>query len=64
LIVDRIEHERSVIDLLDHDVRYGQGSLFSPPRPVRAEALQANPEPPDAATGGRSAAENQLAPMD
>jgi cyclic-di-GMP phosphodiesterase TipF (flagellum assembly factor) len=41
LIVDRIEHERSVIDLLDYDVRYGQGSLFSPPRPVRAEALQA-----------------------
>jgi cyclic-di-GMP phosphodiesterase, flagellum assembly factor TipF len=64
LIVDRIEHERSVIDLLDHDVRYGQGSLFSPPRPVRAEALQANPEPPDAATGGRNAAEDQLAPMD
>jgi cyclic-di-GMP phosphodiesterase TipF (flagellum assembly factor) len=62
LIVDRIEHERSVIDLLDYDVRYGQGSLFSPPRPVRAEALQANPELPDAATGERSAGANQLMP--
>jgi cyclic-di-GMP phosphodiesterase, flagellum assembly factor TipF len=59
LIVDRIEHERSVIDLLDYDVRYGQGSLFSPPRPVRAEALQTNPEHSEAATGERSAAAAQ-----
>jgi cyclic-di-GMP phosphodiesterase TipF (flagellum assembly factor) len=29
-----------VVDLLDYDVRFGQGFLFSPPRPVRAEALQ------------------------
>ena len=29
-----------VVDLLDCDVRFGQGNLFSPPRPVRAEALQ------------------------
>ena len=28
-----------VLDLLDYDVRFGQGFLFSPPRPVRAEAL-------------------------
>ena len=28
-----------VVDLLDYDVRFGQGFLFSPPRPVRAEAL-------------------------
>jgi cyclic-di-GMP phosphodiesterase, flagellum assembly factor TipF len=26
--------------LLDYDVRFGQGFLFSPPRAVRAEALQ------------------------
>ena len=29
-----------MVDLLDYDVRFGQGFLFSPPRPVRAEALQ------------------------
>jgi cyclic-di-GMP phosphodiesterase TipF (flagellum assembly factor) len=29
-----------VVDLLDYDVKFGQGFLFSPPRPVRAEALQ------------------------
>jgi cyclic-di-GMP phosphodiesterase, flagellum assembly factor TipF len=40
LIADKIEGEGSVVDLLDYDVRYGQGFLFSAPRPVRAEALQ------------------------
>ncbi len=40
LIAERIESENTVVDLLDYDVRFGQGNLFSPPRPVRAEALQ------------------------
>jgi cyclic-di-GMP phosphodiesterase, flagellum assembly factor TipF len=40
LIAERIENESTVVDLLDYDVRFGQGFLFSPPRPVRAEALQ------------------------
>jgi cyclic-di-GMP phosphodiesterase, flagellum assembly factor TipF len=40
LIAEKIESEGSVVDLLDYDVRFGQGFLFSPPRPVRAEALQ------------------------
>jgi cyclic-di-GMP phosphodiesterase TipF (flagellum assembly factor) len=40
LIADRIELEASVVDLIDSDVRYAQGFLFSPPRAVRAEALQ------------------------
>ena len=40
LIAVRIESETTVVDLLDYDVRFGQGFLFSPPRPVRAEALQ------------------------
>ena len=43
LIAERIETEATVIDLLDYDVRFGQGFLFSAPRPVRAEALQASP---------------------
>jgi cyclic-di-GMP phosphodiesterase TipF (flagellum assembly factor) len=41
LIAERIENENLVVDLLDYDVRFGQGYLFAPPRPVRAEALQA-----------------------
>jgi cyclic-di-GMP phosphodiesterase TipF (flagellum assembly factor) len=40
LIAERIETETTVVDLLDYDVRFGQGFLFSPPRPVRAEALK------------------------
>jgi cyclic-di-GMP phosphodiesterase, flagellum assembly factor TipF len=40
LIAEGIESDRVVVDLLDHDVRFGQGNLFSPPRPVRQDALQ------------------------
>ncbi len=43
LVAERIESETMVVDLLDYDVRFGQGFLFSPPRPVRAEALQGAP---------------------
>jgi cyclic-di-GMP phosphodiesterase TipF (flagellum assembly factor) len=39
LIAEKIEREGTVVDLLDYDVRFGQGLLFSPPRPVRAEVL-------------------------
>jgi cyclic-di-GMP phosphodiesterase, flagellum assembly factor TipF len=39
LIAGRIESESTVVDLLDYDVRFGQGFLFAPPRPVRADAL-------------------------
>ena len=40
LIAERIEGESQVVDLLEYDVRFGQGFLFSQPRPVRAEALR------------------------
>ncbi|MEZ5787625.1 MAG: EAL domain-containing protein [Xanthobacteraceae bacterium] len=40
LIAEKIEHEAMVVDLLDYDVKLGQGLLFSPPRPVRPEILQ------------------------
>jgi cyclic-di-GMP phosphodiesterase, flagellum assembly factor TipF len=40
LIADGIEHENTVVHLLDYDVRFGQGTLFSPPRPIRANAVQ------------------------
>lgn len=38
LIAERIEGERAVVDLLDYDVRFGQGFLFAAPRPLRPEA--------------------------
>ncbi|QQO24128.1 EAL domain-containing protein [Bradyrhizobium diazoefficiens] len=46
LIAERIEGERAVLDLLDYDVRFGQGFLFAPPRPLRPEGASA--------TGGAS----------
>jgi EAL domain-containing protein (putative c-di-GMP-specific phosphodiesterase class I) len=42
LIAERIENDCTVLDLLDYDVRFGEGFLFSQLRPVRAEALQGN----------------------
>jgi cyclic-di-GMP phosphodiesterase TipF (flagellum assembly factor) len=41
LIAERIEGERAVVDLLDFDVRFGQGFLFAPPRPLRPDAAPA-----------------------
>jgi cyclic-di-GMP phosphodiesterase TipF (flagellum assembly factor) len=41
MIAERIEGERSVVDLLDYDVRFGQGFLFAPPRPLRPEGASA-----------------------
>ncbi|MFN0262562.1 EAL domain-containing protein [Tepidamorphus sp. 3E244] len=40
LIACRIERESEVVDLIDYDVRYAQGNLFSPPRPVKADVMQ------------------------
>jgi cyclic-di-GMP phosphodiesterase TipF (flagellum assembly factor) len=48
LIAERIENENMVVDLLEYDVRFGQGFLFSAPRPVRAEALHGAGEKPSA----------------
>ena len=59
LIGERIENESMVVDLLDYDVRFGQGFLFSPPRPVRAEALQgaAPPAAPASSAATRTLSE-------
>jgi len=57
LIGERIESENMVVDLLDYDVRFGQGFLFSPPRPVRAEALQGDPGEAATAPAGEGGSE-------
>jgi cyclic-di-GMP phosphodiesterase TipF (flagellum assembly factor) len=51
LIAERIEGERAVVDLLDFDVRFGQGFLFAPPRPLRPEGASA--------TGGAAPSKTQ-----
>jgi cyclic-di-GMP phosphodiesterase TipF (flagellum assembly factor) len=61
LVADRIENESLVVDLLDYDVRYGQGFLFSAPRPLRSDILQGSepaaerPAPPPMQATGASA---------
>ena len=62
LIAERIESEGTVVDLLDYDVRFGQGFLFSPPRPVRTEVLQGIADrPPAAERAPRAAAARRRA---
>jgi len=56
LVAEKIENEGAVVDLLDHDVKFGQGFLFSPPRPVRAEALQGIADRNDVVTREATAA--------
>lgn len=65
LIAERIEGERAVVDLLDYDVRFGQGFLFAAPRPLRPEAVSATAEPPTASddrSTPRVAAQDSNAP--
>lgn len=42
LIAERIEGERAVVDLLDYNVRFGQGFLFAAPKPLRPETAPAS----------------------
>jgi cyclic-di-GMP phosphodiesterase TipF (flagellum assembly factor) len=55
LIAERIEGERSVVDLLDYDVRFGQGFLFAPPRPLRPEGASATGGTAAGASAGQDA---------
>ncbi len=57
LIAERIEGERAVVDLLDYDVRFGQGFLFAAPRPLRPETAP-SPTPPSSG----DTAKQELAP--
>jgi cyclic-di-GMP phosphodiesterase TipF (flagellum assembly factor) len=62
LVAERIESEGAVVDLLDYDVKFGQGFLFSPPRPVRAEALQGVADRNDLVARESAASTDQGAP--
>jgi cyclic-di-GMP phosphodiesterase TipF (flagellum assembly factor) len=45
LIAEKVESEANVVDLLDYDLKFAQGNLFSPPRPVKQETPEAIAEP-------------------
>jgi cyclic-di-GMP phosphodiesterase TipF (flagellum assembly factor) len=61
VIASGIENEGSVVDLLDFAIRYGQGFLFSPPRPVRQEALRGVAERDEGLASGRAVSEDRPA---
>jgi len=61
LIAEKIEGERSVVDLLDFDVRFGQGFLFAPPRPLRPEGATNGAAPP-VANGQETTGAEKTAP--
>jgi cyclic-di-GMP phosphodiesterase TipF (flagellum assembly factor) len=48
LIVDRVENERTVVQLLEYNVDLGQGFLFGMPKPIRevSEMADARATPP------------------
>jgi cyclic-di-GMP phosphodiesterase, flagellum assembly factor TipF len=55
MIASDIDEEGVVADLLDFDLKLGQGNLFSPPRPVRPEVLADGPVPhPSAAASAHA----------
>jgi cyclic-di-GMP phosphodiesterase TipF (flagellum assembly factor) len=64
LIAETVEREATVVDLLDFDVRFGQGSLFSPPRPVRADVLQGLAEAPRAEESASPSPQTPPVPRD
>ncbi len=40
LVADRIEDERTVIEILDLDIGFGQGHLFGQPKPIKDSVLE------------------------
>lgn len=63
LIAERIEGERAVVDLLDYNVRFGQGFLFAAPKPLRPETASASQgDPTSPAVPGKPKQEVPVAP--
>jgi cyclic-di-GMP phosphodiesterase, flagellum assembly factor TipF len=49
-----------VVDLLDYDVRFGQGFLFAPPRPLRPEGASATGGTTNKDTGAPNGSSNTI----
>ena len=45
MIAEKVESERQVVDILELNIRYGQGNLFGEPRAIR-DAILAEADPP------------------
>ena len=47
LIVEKVEDEKSVIEILDYHIPFGQGHVFGAPRPIKGSLLEETAPPPD-----------------
>jgi cyclic-di-GMP phosphodiesterase TipF (flagellum assembly factor) len=57
LIAEKIEDEKTVVEILEFDIPYGQGHVFGPPRPIKGTLLEETAPPPEflrRATGMRA----------
>ena len=47
IIAEKVESEKSVIELLEFDIPYGQGHVFGAPRPIKGSLLEETAPPAD-----------------
>ena len=47
LIAEKVESEKSVIEILEFAIPYGQGHVFGAPRPIKGSLLEETAPPPD-----------------
>jgi cyclic-di-GMP phosphodiesterase, flagellum assembly factor TipF len=47
LIAEKVESEKSVIDILEFEIPYGQGHVFGAPRPIKGSLLEETAPPPE-----------------
>ena len=47
LIAEKVESEKTVIELLEFDIPFGQGHVFGAPRPIKGSLLEETAPPPE-----------------
>jgi len=47
LIAEKVENEKSVIEILEFEIPYGQGHVFGAPRPIKGSLQDETAPPPD-----------------
>ncbi len=47
IVAEKIEDEKSVIEVLEFEIPYGQGHVFGAPRPIKGSLLEETAPPPD-----------------
>lgn len=47
LIAEKIEDEASVVEILEYEIPFGQGHVFSAPRPIKSSLMEDTAPPPE-----------------